>query len=173
MPPFSAQQRFWSELVQLKAQACYLNAYHIDSERKSTAVKVFLAVASSSSIGAWVIWRELGFLWGAIVAGAQVLNAVRPYLPWEKRARAVYAFGRDLADTLLMAEKQWHSVAEGVRTEADIHDMTMELKRRRNEAEMRHLEGRPLPFSPKHEREASERATKYFATHYGIGGLDG
>ena len=170
MTEFTQQRRFWSELVQLKAQACYLNLYHLQCVRDDTRLKVYLAIASSSSIGGWVIWRDLSFLWAAIVAIAQVLNAVRQYLPWEKRAAAVSELGRELADIVLTAEQRWYPIANGDVTEAEIHDSIMDLKRRLNEAEYRHLAGRPLPINEGHRSVAAERVREYFRTHYGLGG---
>jgi hypothetical protein len=165
------QQRYWTEVVQLKAQAYYLDAYYLDSERKDGALKIFLAITSSSSIGAWIIWRHLGFVWAAVVACSLVGNAIRQYLPWEKRAAAVRDLGREIADILLLAEKRWYAVATGQLTESEIHEATMELKRRRNDAEYRHLTGHPLPDNAGHQKDAEERTVTYFQTHYGIGGV--
>lgn len=170
MTPFTQQERYWAELVQLKAQASYLNAYQLQCEKCDNGLKVFLAITSSSSIASWAIWSELGMLWGVLIALSQVVNAIRRFLPWERRAKELSNLGRDVADILLTFEQRWFGVAEGLYTEAEINDSIVEFKQRRNEAENQHLAGRPLPEKRKHMDAAAVRAAKYFSTHYGIGG---
>jgi len=170
MTPFSQQQRYWAELVQLKAQASYLNAYHLECEKCDNALKMILAIASNSSIATWAIWQRLGILWGVIIALSQVVNAIKHLLPWERRAKELANLGRDVADILLVAERDWYRVAEGLWTEEEINDSIAGLRRRRSDAENQHLAGRPLPENRKHMLVAVEHTTKYFKAYYGIGG---
>ena len=50
--------------MQLRASVYYLQAYQIHSEKWDNGIQIFLAITSSSSIGAWVIWNEYGIIWG-------------------------------------------------------------------------------------------------------------
>ena len=73
------QKMYWDDLVQLRFQLLYIETYSDASYKKDNAINIILAIASSSSIGAWVIWKEAAIVWGAIIAISQVINAVKDY----------------------------------------------------------------------------------------------
>jgi hypothetical protein len=162
------KERYWTELVQLKAQAFYLHSYHLECEKVEGYLKMFLALTSSGSIAGWAIWQTLSVVWAVIIAASQALNAVKRFLPWERRGRAVSSLSRDVEDLVLFAEQHWYRVAGGGLSDEDIHDLVIAIKTRQNEAEHKHLAGRPLPEREKHIQAAARRTTDYFRTHYGV-----
>ena len=170
MSGYTQQEMYWTELVQLKSQSYYLDAYQIECERYDNLLKMFLAVVSSSSIATWAIWQRFGMLWGGIIAVSQVLNAIKSFLPWERRTREIASLGKNLADVLLCAEQNWYAVAAGELTERQIHNLVIDLRRRRNDAENTHLQGHSLPVKDKHRTTAAKRTKEYFRVNYGIGG---
>lgn len=58
------QEHFWKEFYQLKVHVNYVELHLGRTEMIDRGVKMFLAVTSSGSIGAWVVWRDYAFLWG-------------------------------------------------------------------------------------------------------------
>lgn len=166
------QQRFWNQLIQLKGHALYLNLYHLNSERMDNSLSILLAVASNGSIAGWAIWNKAQFIWAVIIAGAQLVNAIRNFLPYQRRMKSLAELAVEVQEILLFAESRWYSVSEGELTSRQIHDLILEIKRRENAAENKHLKRSPLPRKPRLVTAAEKLANEYFATMYGSGGKD-
>lgn len=47
-------------------------------------VNVLLDIASSGSIAAWAVWKSAPMVWGGIIAGSQLVTAIKPYFPYFK-----------------------------------------------------------------------------------------
>jgi hypothetical protein len=109
----SYQYRFWQELVQLKINICYLQHFQLDAQSRENALNIFLAAASNGSIATWAIWGKASMLWAVIIGASQFVTAIRPYLPYQNRLKAVSALIRELEDLFLYAEHKWYSIAEG------------------------------------------------------------
>ncbi len=170
--PHYQQWRYWNELVQLKIYAMYLSSYELESKRIDTGIKIVLALASSSSIAAWVVWQHLQFLWAAIIAGSQLLSAVKELLPYQRRAEKIASLGSELADLFNLAESNWYSVAEGEFTDAQINRLSMDVRRRFQKAFIKNLHGDPLPQRKGYSSRAKKEARIYFSTFYGESGED-
>lgn len=52
-------------MVQIKAWTFYLDIYAEDSYKWDRRINIYGAIASSSSIAAWTIWRNWSFIWAA------------------------------------------------------------------------------------------------------------
>ncbi len=163
----SYQERYWKELVQLKIQSGYLNQYHIDSVRIDRAIKMFLAIASSGSIAAWAVWQQYPYVWATIIALAQVVTAVKAFLPYQRRSEGIVGLSSEIADALVFAEEHWFEVSEGELYDDDIHALTMQIRKRRILAQDRHFKQIPLPKSEKCVAAAADEADTYFNTFYG------
>ena len=167
------QQLYWREFVQTQAQIAYLDCYELECERTENAINMITAIASSSSIAAWAVWQKASFVWGAIIAAAQVLNAVKRFLPYRRRLKAITGLKSELADIFITAQRHWFSVAEGGLTEREIHERTMKLREQKSKASVKHLKGIPLPDKQRCRQQSKERTEAYFANLYGRGGSNG
>lgn len=58
------QEQYWKEIYQLKTHINFIELQLEKSENIDRGLNILLAIASSSSIGAWVIWTHLSWLWG-------------------------------------------------------------------------------------------------------------
>ena len=83
-------------MVQIKAWTFYLDIYAEDSYKWDRRINIYGAIASSSSIAAWTIWRSWSFIWAAIIAISQVLTAIKQYLPFGRRLKYLQPFIEDL-----------------------------------------------------------------------------
>jgi hypothetical protein len=122
------QRRYWQEFVDLKRNAFYIDLYHAKVERVDRTLGMFSAIASSASIGAWAIWRDVAGLWALVIALSQVLSAIKEYLPYKSRLRGLGSLGKDLNALALSAENDWFKVSQGFLTEQQIHELQMVLK---------------------------------------------
>lgn len=163
------QQRYWSMLVEARVHVSYLHHYAANSEWRDKAVNIFLAVTSSSSIAAWAIWREFTWVWPALIAGSQVVSAVKPFLPYNQQRKAVVALADAYQSICLQIENLWFSVAEGLFTDEKIHEETIRFRGLLLDAERMAMDGTILPRNPKLMSLAEVDARKYFANHYPSG----
>lgn len=147
--------------MQLRASVYYLSAYQIYLEKWDTRIQVFLAITSSSSIGGWAIWDEYGIIWGCVIAVSQVINAVKGFLPFQKRAKEIGSLNTAMEKLALDTENKWFSVFEGELTDKEIFDFVSDLKRRKWEISDKHFRDQSLPIKPKFESEAAERTKDY------------
>lgn len=161
-----AQERYWKELYQLKVHINYVETYIHDAEKRDRHIKIFMAVTSSASIGAWAIWRDLSFLWGAIIALSQVLAAISPYLPYKMRIKTYSSVLHELEDLFIQSEAKWHDIALGKYDEDEINKARTNLRVLKHKILKKHLPSSVIPDDEKKAVKAEELALNYFSTFY-------
>jgi hypothetical protein len=163
----TAQQlRFWNELAQLRGQLEFLCLLQRECERIDRSLKMFLAIAASGSIAAWAIWRDFAMAWGGIIATSQLINAIKPYLPFDKRIGIVSSLTSKLESLFVRWEGTWQQVADGELSEREISDKITEMKKLKLEIEESCLKNDTLPNKPKLEEAAAIKAQAYFRIIY-------
>ena len=95
------------EMTTLKRDARYVDLCLARAEQIDRAIRAFLAIPASSSIGGWLIFQQYAIIWATVVAASQVLQAVKEYLPYKNRLKALAALSVDLNALSLVAEDQW------------------------------------------------------------------
>ena len=161
------QTRFWNQLFQLKHDIEYLRAYNEDSIHKEKILNVTLAVLSAGSLALWVVIGQIAMLWAAIIVATQLVNAIKPQLPYQRRMKHTAELESELQGLFLYAERRWYEVAEGKLENEQIHHLTMEIRQRRDQLERNHFKGDPLPENEKHSMKALARTETFFKTLYG------
>jgi len=160
------QEKYWRELDQLKVHIFYLERYLEKTVKIDRMLNMFLAISSSGSIAGWVIWKDHSFVWGAIIAISQAINAVKAYLPYAKRLKSLQGITNDLESLFLSMESNWFSVSEGKLTEEEVHRLHMALKQKRRQIIQKHLGASPLPEESAMMEKAKESAKVYFNNFY-------
>jgi hypothetical protein len=160
------QQRYWNQLKELKVHVIYLHLYAAHSEWWDKAINIFLAITSTSSIAAWAIWQKYQIIWAVIIAGSQVVTAIKPFLPYKQRLKAVSELNDKIQEISLECEKTWFSVAEGELTEKQIHDFFIQLKVKALTAEKKILNNIVLPKNDTMLKAAEKEADSYLQTNY-------
>ncbi|MBR1091899.1 hypothetical protein JQ621_30940 [Bradyrhizobium manausense] len=160
------QRRYWQELVDLKRDAIYIDLYQARTEIIDRNIGGLNAITSSASIGAWVIWKDLAFLWAAAIACSQVLQTLKEFLPYKKRLRSLNALSPELNGLCWSAENDWFKVSRGLLTEAEIHDLHMKLKKKKQDALQKAFPASSLPLvNPLIER-AGKATQDYFQSYF-------
>ena len=162
--PRLQQARYWKELTQLRAHIEYLQLYSSRAEQFDNRLSIILAVTSSGSIAGWAIWSQAPFVWGMLIALSQLINAVRPYLPYQKQKAALEGVVPSLEGLFLRAESDWFQVASGDVPNPQINDLLTKLKQQKLDLVQKHLQGVPLQDLGELEEKAKERARAYFKT---------
>jgi hypothetical protein len=143
------QKRYWNQLKEFKTHVIYLQNYAARSDWWDKAINIFLAVTSSSSIAAWAIWQEHQIIWAVIIALSQVVTAIKQFLPYKQRLKAINDLNDKIQEISLECERGWFSVAEGKLTEEEVHNLCIGLKDKSLAAERKYLKNMVLPKNKK------------------------
>jgi hypothetical protein len=160
------QLKYWREMDQLKVHVLYLEYYLEKTTNIDRAINMFLAIASSSSIAGWVIWQSLSFVWGAIIAISQAINAIKPYIPYAKRLRSLQSASNELESVFIAMESHWFKVAEGQLTSEQVHSLQMKYKEKIRQVSQKHFGTTTVPEHPKLLSKAQLSAKTYFENFY-------
>ena len=121
--PTPYQLRYWKELYQLRVHVNYLELYMEHSEYLDKSTNIFLAVTSNSSICGWAIWHNYSFIWEIIIAGSQLINAIKQFLPFKLRLKSIGSILKELEELMTFTEMKWFDVAEGNLTDEEINKL--------------------------------------------------
>ncbi len=160
------QEKYWKYMVQIKAWIFYLDLYGEDSYKWEKRINVFSAIAASTSIAAWAIWQQLSFVWSLIIAMSQVLNAIKEFMPYSKRLKAIVPFMEDLKFLYNKMEYIWFKVASGEMTEEEINETLYEFKNECTNIENKHLKDETLLENEKFKKEADKKTDDYFENNF-------
>ncbi|MGY4399310.1 hypothetical protein [Bradyrhizobium sp. USDA 3315] len=163
------QRLYWQEMITLKRDARYVDLCLARTETIDRCIKGALAIAASSSIGSWIIFKEYSFLWATIVAASQVLQVVKEYLPYKNRLRALTGLSQDLNAISLAAENSWFRVSSGSLYDEDIHELRFDLKQRKLAAVQKAFPAAGLPNNKRFEKRADEEVQDYFSIYLSQG----
>ena len=161
-----SQEHYWKEFYRLKVHINYVEQMLAKTETWDRNIKIFSAITSSTSIGAWVIWKDYALIWGAIIALSQVLGAIRQYLPYKDRLRCYAALLIELEEIQLGVESRWIEISKGECSEATIRKSLDNLRFRRHLAFKKHLPTTTVPEDGPLFKEAERRAQAYFQNFY-------
>lgn len=131
-------------------------------------IGIFKAVATSGTIGAWVVWKEYAFVWGVILALAQVLDAIKEFIPQTKAQRAASEFVQAIETVIIDARFEWYSVFNGEISSPEIMTRWRKLAKLMIEIETKYFPD-GLPANEKRQKLAEAEAEAYFGGIYGGG----
>lgn len=160
------QSQYWVELQALKAHIYYLELYQLKSEGTERWISIVLAVASSGSIGAWVIWKEYAFVWAMFIAASQAISVIYKFLPFKARIKPLSIAGVELSVLADEAEKAWFDVARGELTEREINEKRFAIRKKKSAVMKSAFSGMVIPENKRLMTRAEEQMSKYFKSHY-------
>jgi len=159
------QEQYWKELHQLKTHIGFVELQLERAEERDRFLKIVLAIASSSSIGAWAIWNHLSWVWASIIAFSQVITAVTPFLPYKGRIKAYSALLSELEELMIQAEFRWHSISEGDLAPSEINKVRFTIRSAKQKSLKKHI-GTTIPTDDKLHEKAEAAASDYLTNFY-------
>ncbi|SFF07324.1 hypothetical protein SAMN05518672_11572 [Chitinophaga sp. CF118] len=113
----------WADLCDMRFKG-YLLAFLVTKYQKwDRKINIFLALASSASIGTWAVWDEFPLVWGGIVAASQVVSTIKPYFPYSKMIRELNEKCHKLDLINIEYERTWGKIRRGKLTEDEIEQI--------------------------------------------------
>lgn len=161
-------ERYWQEFIDTKRDAIYIDYYYRDTENIDRIIKIIIAVTSSTSIGAWVIWRDMNWLWGSIIAMSQVISAIKEYLPYKHRLAALSGLSKQINGLAISAESDWFKIQKGALTEEEIDDLQIGIKKTKLSIVQKHFPIGSLPENKKILTLADKATRAYVGAFYGV-----
>ncbi len=123
------------------------------------------AIASSGAIAGWVVWKDYPYVWTAIIAAAQFLDAIKGVFPFAKMHKAASDLTVALEVLCIDAEDEWEGIFAGRLSDDAITKRRTKLKKLQLAEERRHFpEG--IEFPDKLIVLANGEAKAYFETTF-------
>jgi hypothetical protein len=171
--PRRGRDLYWRELVQLVTSSIYWRRYRDDRSKWVSRLGTLRAIASSGSIGAWVIWRDYALIWAAIIAASQVADALKNVFPFSREYKSANEHMLALDRILIDTELEWIRVFNGDYPEDQILERRRALMLLQHEAARRNFPD----GSPRRNDHlwaiAEEEAIRYLKERYATEGNDG
>lgn len=162
------QERFWKEFYESVYVVNYTNLYLGETERIDRRFKIFLALSSSASIGAWAVWKDYATVWVVIIAASQILSVMITYLPYRERIKGLVGVRNELGELAIHMESKWSDVMAGELTSKQIDEIQLENRARRQRSVQKYFPLSTPPVKPKLAKEAEGNALKYFNRYYPV-----
>lgn len=147
---------------QLKIHSTYIDLYYEKTVSIDRLFDIVLALSSSGAVAGWVVWNEFGVIWSFIVAGSQVLNAIRPHLPYSRRKKALNLLAPELDAIFLSMESNWFNISKGKMSDDDVNELHMKFKEQLKSSQTRTVGAIDIPHNESLAIKAKEIATSYF-----------
>jgi hypothetical protein len=165
--PHRQQRLYWNEMINLKADASYIRLYRDSQGRWVTRLGTLKAVASSSSIAAWVIWQQYAFVWGAIIAASQLADALKDVFPFAKENKAASTHAMTLDNLFNDTQLEWENIFSGRYSDNEIMTRLHKLRKLQLDALQRNFPD-GLPANDAFLAQAKQEAEAYFKSTYGV-----
>jgi hypothetical protein len=156
---------YWKEMEELKAAAVCMRLCRNRLARRVRAVDLLKAIASSDGIAGWVVWKDYPFLWTAIIAAAQLLDAIKGVFPFARDHKAASELTVALELLFIDTQYEWERIHAGRITEDGVMVALRKLRRLMLEAEQKQF---PDGFQPpaRLTRLAAKEAEVFFDETY-------
>ena len=160
------QERYWNKMTDKRYQLIYINEYYSRYIKVQRRINIFLAISASGAIAAWAVWKEFPIVWAGIIAVSQVITAVKPYLPYEKRIDGIYDISSQYTVICNEMESKWFYVANGSKTEEDINELCYNYEKRWTAVVTKTLKGDCIPTDGRIAAIANEKKDSYFKINF-------
>jgi len=153
---------YFKFMTQSREHVFFIFEHIASSDKWNTRINMFMAIASSSSIGAWVIWQKMSWLWAGVIAVSHVVGVIKTYLPFKKRLSILYTVRNNIEQLCLEIEKDFFPVFNGDLTEQEIHEKIIAYKTKKLAIEQESLSGTVIPENQSFIAKAREKNKVYF-----------
>lgn len=158
------RQFYWDFFINAKFSQIYYGLYLDDSYRWTRYINSFLAIASSTSIAAWVIWNKIPLVWAMIIALSQVISAVKQYFPFNDRIARLGKMNPLLDAILDDMELTWIDVSENKLTDDQIRACLKECMSKVTKTIDQALVGVDMPTRQGLRKAAQQMTDQYVRT---------
>lgn len=153
------RNEFWNMLIEIKRCERYYWHYKIHSEKVLRGLNAFIGFASCAGIASLAIWKNLWFIWGAIVAIAQALGAIQHLLPYSKQITSISYLLPDLDKLINEINYVWGTIDE--LSDKEINDLIFKYRNEFVDLESKYVGNTFFPEIPKCSRKSDNETDAY------------
>lgn len=165
--PHRQQELYWKQLTRLKVAEAYTRLYRDRLATWVMRLDVLKAVASSGGIAAWAIWRNYAFVWAAIIAAAQVADALKDVFPLSRLHKAASEHTSILNALFIDAQLEWENIFSARYSSDESMKRRHKLMKLQLEAERKNFPG-GLAVNQAIAALAEQEAKDYLTATYGV-----
>ncbi len=156
---------YWSCMTQMKYNQIYLKHHH---RLNANIVRIISAIQMVIGTGALCFLQNTALekILFISLACSQILSAVKPYLPYEKRLSELGKGIALLAELYSEIELQWNDVCSGKISENEAAKLATEYKRKWDKIDSSMLKEDSLPNIKKIRDKANAEKDVYFKTNF-------
>lgn len=157
----------WNSLTDYYFKASVMG-YAIQRFQKiDRCINIILALASSGSIAAWAIWKEIPYVWGAIIALSQVIQTVKPYFPYSRYIRELNEKSKKLQAINLRFEMLFYEIDYGAAQEEELSTKYFALRKEAEEICFFNADS-SFSFTDGDEQKANQDTAHYLKQNYNV-----
>lgn len=157
--------------VELGHELQYQNAYLLSATRIDNAYSAFLMLTSATGIVTLSCWDQVPLLWALIALVAQILQTLKPLMPFSRQKDALRFMRQDtqaLFDDLALF---WDTIGSCYETPAQneqIKQKLYEIQMKQRMCIDRFAADIEFPNKKRLAKKAKQANEKYFWFHYGV-----
>ncbi len=145
---------FWYMFVNIKRSERYYWHYKAMSTKIDLIIKACVCIASCGSVASMGIWRNLWWLWGAIVFVAQIIGATQHLLPFSNQVVSISYLLPDLTKLINEIRRDWYRIDDF--TDEIIVNKIAEYYGRFDDLESKYLGNTYFPVSKSCDKTADK-----------------
>lgn len=119
--------RLWNNLMNVRFQAFYYDRYAGVIECLDKGSAIFLATVSSTSVAAWLVWKDYPAIWATAIGFSQVIIVAKPFLPFLRKSADYKRCALELERLYNLSEKFWFE-CERLDVEAEYEKQLAQLR---------------------------------------------
>ena len=146
--------------------------YFLIYNKKATIIdrilSIGIAVISSASVAAWLIWQQWTIVWALIIGIGNILSIIKPFLPYEKRLSAIKYILPSLKNLINDVEYYYNSITlnEDNKNEEDINDHIKRFKQTYTDLENKFIDNSIFPYNEKINSKAEKNTQNELKRKY-------
>jgi hypothetical protein len=150
-----------------KFHILYLGEHHHRCITIERFINIGLAIISTGSLGGFFLWNTVQMLWATILVLAQVVTAIKPYLPYAKRSQEIEKSIIELTTIYEEIEEKWNDIYKDKIDDDDINTLYYQFCKKWDKADAKYLVDDSLPRIEKFVNKASKENELYFKNTFG------
>lgn len=167
------RDKFWALYTELKHKQLYYSFYQQSSKFLNGIISGICLVASCGSIAAWEFWDKHPAIWAAIIAIAQLIQAIKPLLPFSQQIVALKFLNPELSKLMIEIDRSWDDVNRMVTNAADeyeyISNLVMKFDSSFDSLTSQFIGDTYFPKRKRCEKKAEAECRTFFKHRYNVG----
>jgi len=159
--------QIWAAYCDIKFKAYLISILVNKYQKWDRNINIFLALAASSSVASWAIWKKYEIVWSSIILASQVVNVIKPYIPYFKFVKELNMRSQKFDFLTIDYERLWYKFNNNKISEDIAVSEYFELKKKTSEL-LNFGDDILFSASKRDEKKANEKMKYFLKSNYNI-----